>query len=86
MMKAQSRIETFEGAVPAVFSRREDAEAALTELRAMGFQHDDLGVMVPDPEHYHLVDKSDQETWKSLSAGIAAGIPIGTLAGLALTP
>lgn len=84
-MTAAPKVETLKGVVPAVFTNREGAEAALAELREMGFRHDDLGVMVPDPEHHHLIDKSDRETWGSVSVGMVAGIPIGTLAGMALT-
>ncbi len=83
-MTAQAKVETRRDVVPAVFGNRTDAEAALAELRQLGFRHDDLGVMVPDPEHHHLIDNSDREVWGSLSAGMVAGIPIGTLAGMAL--
>ncbi|MGA7673111.1 MAG: hypothetical protein WBW04_22030 [Nitrolancea sp.] len=84
-MTAQPKVETLKGVVPAVFSNSEDAEAALEELRRLGFRHDDLGIMVPDPEHHHLIEDSDKEVWGSLSTGMVAGIPIGVLAGMALT-
>lgn len=80
-----TRFETLEGVVSAVFDASDDAESALEELKRMGFRHDDLGVAVSDPEHFHLLDNSDKETWASLGAGLIAGIPIGTLAGMALT-
>lgn len=79
------KLEAIDGAVPAVFSSKADAEAALTELQRMGFSNDDLGVMVPDPTHFRLMDESGKETWHGLSTGMVAGIPIGALAGMAMT-
>ncbi len=79
------KLEAIEGTVPAVFSSKADAEAALNELRSMGFGHDDLGVIVPDPAHFHLIDESGKETWHGLYGGTIAGIPIGALAGMAMT-
>ena len=78
-------VTALEGVVPAVFSSREDAEAGMAALREAGFSNDDLGVMIPDPEHLRLIDDSSKEAWKGLSTGMIAGIPIGTLAGMALT-
>ncbi len=79
------QLEMLEGAVPAVFSNKEDAEAALEELRGIGFGDDDLGVMIPDPEHHHLLDKSGSQMWHGLETGMVAGTPIGLVAGMALT-
>jgi hypothetical protein len=84
-MAVESTVKSLNGVVPAVFPSKEDAEAALLELQKIGLRHDDLGVMVPDPEHVHLIDNSDREVWGSLSTGMIAGMPIGALAGMALT-
>jgi len=79
------KVRALEGVVPAVFSSREEAKAGMAALREAGFRNDDLGVMIPYPEHLHLIDDSSKEAWKGLSTGMIAGIPIGTLAGMALT-
>lgn len=41
-----SRVEPINGIVPAIFSTRQDAEAALEELRSIGYRDDDMGVML----------------------------------------
>ncbi len=84
-MAVESKVKSLKGVVPAVFTSKEDAEAALLELKEIGLRHDDFGVMVPDPEHVHLLDNVDREVWGSLSTGMVAGMPIGALAGMALT-
>jgi hypothetical protein len=76
------KVTALEGVVPAVFDDREQAEAAIEELREIGFSDDELGVMVPDPEHYHLMDNSLKEVMKGLGTGGAVGAPLGALAGL----
>jgi hypothetical protein len=76
------KLQGLNGVVPAVFENRGQAEAAIKELRAMGYSDDDLGVMVPDPEHYHLLDNSVKETLKGIGTGGVIGMPLGVLAGI----
>jgi hypothetical protein len=75
------RVRALEDVVPAVFSSEEEAEAAINELRALGYSDNDMGIMVPDPSHYRLMDKSLQDTLKGLGFGGIIGAPLGALAG-----
>lgn len=77
-------IETVDGIVPAIFTSRAQAEAAIADLRSLGFDDDDLGLIVPDPAHYHLLDDSDTEALHGLTRGVLIGVPVGTLAGIGL--
>ena len=70
--------------VPAVFGNREAAEAAIAELRRLGFANDDIGLAVPEPGRYALADTEAQEVWKGTVAGMAVGAPLGALAGILL--
>jgi hypothetical protein len=78
------KVRSLEGVVPAVFDNRQEAEAAAEELRRLGFADDDLGVVVPDPQHYHLLDNSTREALGGVASGGVVGIPIGVLAGLGI--
>jgi hypothetical protein len=77
-------MRVLDGVVPGVFADPASAEAAIAELREMGFGDDDLGVIVTDPAHHHLIDDPDYETLKGLKRGILIGTPLGMLGGLAL--
>jgi hypothetical protein len=73
--------------VPAVFSNRAQAEAAIADLRALGLQSDQLGVAVPDPVYHQLIEHEDtvgQEELKGAAAGFFLGAPVGSIAGMAL--
>jgi len=71
--------------IPAVFGTREQAEAAIAELRERGFTDDDIGIAVPQPGKYALPAEEElQETWKGFVKGAAIGVPIGALAGFGL--
>jgi hypothetical protein len=78
------RVARLEGVVPAVFENHEEAEAAINELRSLGYGDDDLGVMIPDPEHYHLLDNSTMEFIKGLRTGGIVGLPLGAAAGISV--
>lgn len=78
------QVARLEGFVPAVFENRDEAEAAINELRALGFGDDDLGVMIPDPEHYHLLDNSTKEVLKGIGTGGIVGLPLGVAAGVSV--
>jgi hypothetical protein len=78
------RVEAIADVVPAVFADRAQAEAALAELRGLGLRHDDLGVLVPDPAHHHLIDDSSREALTGVEKGVAFGVPLGALAGMGL--
>ncbi len=45
---------TSQQVVPAVFANREAAEAAIAELRRLGFTDEDIGLAVPEPGRYAL--------------------------------
>lgn len=76
------RVRALEDVVPAVFTQEEEAKAAIDELRELGYADNDFGIMVPDPTHYHLLDKSLADTLKGLGTGGIIGAPIGVLAGM----
>jgi hypothetical protein len=78
------RVKALEDVVPAVFSREEDAEAAINELRGLGYSDNDMGIMVPDPTRFHVMDKSLQDVLKGLGYGGIIGAPFGVLAGLGI--
>jgi hypothetical protein len=77
-----------EGLVPAVFSTRAAAEAAIGELRQLGLTAEHVGVAVPDPVHHGLARHEDlvgQKELEGASAGFILGAPLGAIAGIALT-
>ncbi len=78
------RVKQLEDVVPAVFSDASEAEAAMQELQTLGYADNDFGIMVPDPTHYHLLDKSLADTLKGIGTGGIVGAPIGVLAGMGI--
>jgi hypothetical protein len=78
------RMRVIDGVVPGVFADTASAEAAIAELRALGFGDDELGVIVTDPAHHRLIDDAERETLLGLERGILIGTPVGVLGGLAL--
>jgi hypothetical protein len=70
--------------VPGVFNSRKEAEAAIASLRELGLSEQDIGVIVPDPGRYQLMDHSVHEAFSGLKTGVAVGAPLGSLAGVAL--
>lgn len=73
-----------DGVVPGVFASREQAEAAIAELRVLGFGDEELGAIIPDPAHHVLLDDSMHEALTGIGHGILGGMPLGALAGIAL--
>jgi hypothetical protein len=81
-----------QGVVPGVFSHRTQAEAAIAELRTLGFTDEQLGVAVPDALYHGLgaaqrVEDQDimgEEEVKGTISGFILGAPLGSLAGVAL--
>lgn len=78
------RMRVIDGVVPGVFADTASAEAAIEELREMGFSDDELGVIVTDPAHHRLIDDPETETLRGLERGILIGTPLGVLGGLAV--
>ena len=78
------KIMALDTVVPGVFASREAAEAAIADLRELGFADDTLGVIVPDPIHHRLLDDSTHEALIALERGILFGVPLGFLGGIAL--
>jgi hypothetical protein len=64
------RIRALDTIVPGVFPSREAAEAAITDLRELGFADDTLGVIVPDLVHHRLLDDSTHEVMTGLERRI----------------
>lgn len=77
-------VKALEDVVPAVFSSEAEAKAAMDQLRELGYTDNDFGIMVPDPTHYHLLDKPMVDTLKGLGTGGVIGAPIGVLAGMSV--
>jgi hypothetical protein len=77
-------VKSLEDVVPAVFSSEDEATAAIDELRALGYTDNDFGIMLPDPTHYHLLDKPMADTLKGIGTGGIIGAPIGVLAGMSI--
>jgi len=61
-----------------VFDRREQAEAAIVELRQAGFRLENLGVLARSPP------ESETEPGRSVAAGTIGGASLGALAGIAV--
>jgi hypothetical protein len=80
----QEQIQPRNGVVPVIFSSREDAEAAIAELREVGLADDELGIVIPDPAHHYLIDDGLHESLKGFEHGALVGAPIGAVAGIAL--
>lgn len=80
----KEKFQPLDGVVPGVFGSREQAEKALEDLREIGLAEDEMGVIVPDPAHHHLMDDPETETVKGLAKGFVIGGGIGALAGMAL--
>lgn len=78
------RMRVIDGVVPGVFADTASAEAAIDDLRELGFGDDELGVIVTDPVHHRLIDDPETETLRGLERGILIGTPLGVLGGLAL--
>ena len=84
MSKAAMRVASIEGVVPAVFEGQAKAEAAIRELQGLGYSDSNLGIVIPDPEHFHLLDKNLNEVLKGIRTGGVFGIPIGAAAGISV--
>jgi hypothetical protein len=78
------RIRVRDGVVPGVFPDAAGADAAIAELRTLGFTDDELGIIVTDPAHHRLLDDSAREAMTGLGHGVLVGLPLGVLGGVAL--
>jgi hypothetical protein len=78
------RMRVLDGVVPGVFADIATAEAAIAELRELGFADDELGAIVTDPVHHRLLDDSTQEAMRGMERGILIGTPLGILGGPAV--
>lgn len=76
---------TSAGTVSAVFHERGQAEDAISELRALGFDHDDEpDVALPGPAHHRVLDNGFAEAVRGLAIGAGIGAASGALAGTML--
>jgi hypothetical protein len=82
--RSKSQTESAQHVVPGVFPTREQAEAAVAELRHLGLTDADLGVAVADSGRYRLMGDDAGRALSAVKTGVAVGIPVGSLAGLAL--
>lgn len=67
-----------------VFREREQAEAAIADLRRLGLTDEDLGLLTLAPGRYLLDDDTAAEAMEGVRRGIAVGVPLGSLAGIGL--
>lgn len=72
--------------LPAVFPSREQAEAAVAEIRALGLPEEDLGIAIADlePGWYLLLDDEERSEAFGMVRGVEIGLPAGAIAGVAL--
>jgi hypothetical protein len=70
--------------IPGIFGNREQSEAAIGALHQMGLTDQDIGVVVPEPGHYMLLDEDAREESEGLSTGVSTGALVGSLAGIGL--
>ncbi|MDZ7733192.1 MAG: hypothetical protein U5R31_08790 [Acidimicrobiia bacterium] len=69
----------------AVFEDHRAAEQAIDELRRVGTAEDHLGIVVREPHgHDGLGEAVDAETAHATGEGIAVGVPVGMLGGMAI--
>jgi hypothetical protein len=70
--------------VPALFSSREHAEAAIAKVRDFGIADTDIGVAVPAAGRYQRREPCDRETVAAAGLGAVIGGRLGSLAGMGL--
>lgn len=72
--------------VPGVFASREQAEGAIAQLRALGIEDADIGIAVPNPGEYRIVEDEELPTGtgRRITEGAIIGAPVGSLAGLGI--
>jgi len=70
--------------IAAVFATRDEAEAAVTELREHGLGSEHLGVAVHGPAHIAFEHDEESDLAHDAEVATAAGASLGFLAGMAL--
>lgn len=70
--------------VPAMFSSRDAAAAAVEQLLKAGISQDDIGVAVPVREPNRIRDDSARESLEGAVRGASIGGRLGTLGGIGL--
>lgn len=70
--------------VVSVFRSHETAHSAIERLRALGFDDEDFGLAIHDPNQYEFVGDKARAMVKDMVRGAAIGVPVGSLAGIAL--
>jgi hypothetical protein len=63
---------------------REQAEAAIADLRRLGLRDDDIGLALPEPGRYLVPDTDTADTVTRMETGAAIGTPLGTIAGIGI--
>lgn len=73
-------------ALPAVFETREQAEAVIEDLKALGLTEEEIGVVILElePGRYRLLDEEEHDELLGLMQGVKVGVPAGVIAGIAL--
>ncbi len=66
----------------AVFGERDEAEAAVEDLRHLGLADEHLGVAVRQPDGHVFEEDAETDVAHGIEKGIAIGAPIGALAGM----
>ncbi|MFW6074005.1 MAG: hypothetical protein ACOC9Y_00310 [Chloroflexota bacterium] len=70
--------------LPAVFQQQDQAEAAVDDLRSIGYTDEDIGIAMVEHGHYRLLEEEGHEVLRGLSLGSAVGASAGALSGIAL--
>lgn len=70
--------------IAAIFTTREEAASAVTELRELGLGSEHLGVAVHGPGHLAFERDEESDLARDAEVGTAAGASLGVLAGMAL--
>lgn len=70
--------------IAAVFATRDEAEAAVADLRELGLGSEHLGVAVHGSTHVAFEHDEESDLAHDAEAGVAAGASLGFLAGVAL--
>lgn len=69
---------------PAAFARRDQAEAVIRDLRAIGFTDEELGVAAPETLIHESADDVGFEEVRGVGAGFLIGVPAGALVGIGI--
>lgn len=70
--------------IGAVFTDRESAQDAVTELQALGMADEHLGIVIHGLTDQAFEDDVEHDETIAIEEGVLAGVPLGALAGMGL--